>query len=387
MALSYQAMLKAVQAVVAAGNVPNIVGTAGIGKSALVSDVAQRMHARLFTTVVSLAEKGDLSIPVPPLRDEAFVKTSQYGTLANVQFGYSETLVEIVKNAEAHPDQAIIWFLDEFNRGTSAVQSELMNVVLQRQVNSLHLPAQVHIIIAENPDSSMEGFGESNYAVTPADAAIKDRTVRLVMQASLTDWLTWAKEDDGQCHQRIAPLVIKYLENHPDQLNRVAVDLGPTPRAWQRVSQNLRQLQKLSTADQRRLMPDVFSGDLGIETGTDFATFVLQGAQLNDDDLQKQSIEKISSALQELSEGERLAQLQKMVTVTGLQIFTDSNVISKLPSLIDLLSPDGQYALGQTIGKIAREHPDEFRQFYQMAADDFDAEKLYRQLSQIAVQE
>lgn len=387
MALSYQAMLKAVQAVVAAGNVPNIVGTAGIGKSALVSDVAQQMHARLFTTVVSLAEKGDLSIPVPPLRDEAFVKTSQYGTLANVQFGYSETLVEIVKNAEAHPDQAIIWFLDEFNRGTSAVQSELMNVVLQRQVNSLHLPVQVHIIIAENPDSSMEGFGESNYAVTPADAAIKDRTVRLVMQASLTDWLTWAKEDNDQGHKRIAPLVIKYLEDHPDQLNRVAVDLGPTPRAWQRVSQNLRQLQKLSTADQRRLMPDVFSGDLGIETGTDFATFVLQGAQLNDDDLQKQSIEKISSALQELSEGERLAQLQKMVTVTGLQIFTDSNVISKLPSLIDLLSPDGQYALGQTIGKIAREHPDEFRQFYQMAADDFDAEKLYRQLSQIAVQE
>ena len=165
------------------------------------------------------------------------------------------------------------------------------------------------------------------------------------------------------------------------------MDLGPTPRAWQRVSQNLRQLQQLSTADQRRLMPDVFSGDLGIETGTDFATFVLQGAQLNDDDLQKQSIEKISSALQELSEGERLAQLQKMVTVTGLQIFTDANVISKLPSLIDLLSPDGQYALGQTIGKIAREHPDEFRQFYQMAADDFDAEKLYRQLSQIAVQE
>ena len=69
MALSYQAMLKAVKAVVDAGNVPNIVGDAGIGKSALVADLARQEDARLFTTVVSLSEKGDLAIPVPPLRD------------------------------------------------------------------------------------------------------------------------------------------------------------------------------------------------------------------------------------------------------------------------------------------------------------------------------
>lgn len=387
MALSYQAMLKAAQAVVSAGNVPNIVGTAGIGKSALVSELAARMHARLFTTVVSLAEKGDLSIPVPPLRAESFVKTSQYGTLANVQFGYSETLVSIIKNAEAYPEQAIIWFLDEFNRGTSAVQSELMNVVLQRQVNSLHLPDQVHIVIAENPDSSMKGFGESDYAVTPADAAIKDRTVRLVMQASLADWLTWAQKIDDNGQQKIAPVVIDYLKDHPDQLDQAATDLGPTPRAWQRVSKNLRQLQRLSADEQRQLMPDVFSGDLGIETGTDFATFVLQGSRLNDDDLQKQPVTKINAALANMSEGERLAQLQKWVTVAGPQIFTDADVIKKMPTLINLLSPDGQYALGQSIGEIARDHPDELRRLYQAAATDADAERFYRQLSTIAVQE
>lgn len=386
MALSYRAMLKAALAVVQAGNVPNIVGTAGIGKSALVGDLARQMHAHLFTTVVSLAEKGDLSIPVPPLRDEAFVKTSQYGTLANVQFGYSQTLVEIVKNAEAHPEQAIIWFLDEFNRGTSAVQSELMNVVLQRQVNSLHLPDQVHIVIAENPDSSMEGFNESNYAVTPADAAIKDRTVRLVMQSSLSDWLLWAKQvENGQ--QRIAPLVIEYLQAHPDQLDHPATDLGPTPRAWQRVSQNLRQLQKLSSSDQHQLMPDVFSGDLGVETGTDFATFVLKGAGLQQEDFMQQSIDEISAALQKLSEGERLAQLQKLVNQCGPQIFTDPGMIAKMPTLFALLSPDGQYALGQTLGKIAQDHPENLRDLYRAASDNQEAEKFYRLLSQIAVQE
>lgn len=386
MALSYQAMLKAVKAVVAAGNVPNIVGTAGIGKSALVNDLARQMDAQLFTTVVSLAEKGDLSIPVPPLRDEAFVKTNQYGTLANVQFGYSQTLVEIVENAEQHPEQPIIWFLDEFNRGTSAVQSELMNVVLQRQVNSLHLPEQVHIIIAENPDSTMDGFGESDYAVTPADAAIKDRTVRLVMRASLTDWLAWARAKIAG-KQRIAPLVIKYLQEHPDQLNQTATDLAPTPRAWQRVSQNLRQLQKLPAVEQQQLMPDVFSGDLGVETGTDFASFVLEGTKLSADDFMTKSAAEISKSLQSLSEGERLARLQKLVNNAGPQVLENPQLISKLPVLLDVLSPDGQYALGQTIGQIAADHPDALRDLYHAAANDPIAEKLYRRLSEIAVQE
>lgn len=387
MALSYQAMLKAVRAVVAAGNVPSIVGTAGIGKSALVNDLAHQMHAQLFTTVVSLAEKGDLAIPVPPLRDEAFIKTSQYGTLANVQFGYSETLVAIIKAAEKNPDQPIIWFLDEFNRGTSAVQSELMNVVLQRRVNSLRLPDQVHIVIAENPDSSMEGFNDSNYAVTPADAAIKDRTVRLVMQASLNDWLNWAQTTDEHGQQHIAPLVIEYLRDHPDQLNQEASDLGPTPRAWQRVSQNLRQLQELPAKDQRQIMPDVFSGDLGIEVGTDFATFVLQGSQLSEEDFRKQPAKKISAALQQLSEGERLAQLQKWVTKLGPLIFTDAGLIEKMPMLLDLLSPDGQYALAQTIGKVAQKYPDDLRSLYHAAQTDISAESFYRRLSEIAVTE
>ena len=189
MALTYQQLLTAVPLVLRAGNVPNIVGDAGIGKSALVKDVADRLGAQLFTTVVSLSEKGDLAIPVPPLTNDSFVETQRYGRLANVQFGYSETLIRIIKDAEAHPEAPIIWFLDEFNRGTAAVQSELMNLVLQRRINALRLPDTVMIVIAENPDSTMAGFDDREYAVATADAAIKDRTVRLVMTTSTAEWL------------------------------------------------------------------------------------------------------------------------------------------------------------------------------------------------------
>lgn len=57
MALTYQQLLITVPLVLRAGNVPSIVGEAGLGKSALVEEVAKKMDAKLYTTVVSLSEK------------------------------------------------------------------------------------------------------------------------------------------------------------------------------------------------------------------------------------------------------------------------------------------------------------------------------------------
>lgn len=389
MALTYQAMLKAVRAVVDAGNVPNIVGDAGIGKSALVADLARQEQARLFTTVVSLSEKGDLAIPVPPLRKESFVQTSQYGTLANVQFGYSQILVDIVRWAESHPQQPIIWFLDEFNRGSQAVQSELMNLVLQRQINTLTLPEQVHIIIAENPDSSMYGFDNRTYAVTPSDTAIKDRTVRLVMKASLGDWLTWAQDKDSQGHQHISQLVIDYLKDHEDQLNDPEIsDLGPTPRAWQRVSDNLQQLEQLSQADQEQLMPDVFSGDLGIELGASFASFVLNRTNdLTLDEIQTVSGAQLGQRLSQMSQADILIKAKQWLKEIGGQLFTDSDLRDKCQVFLSHLSDDAAIELSLQLGQLAGDHPEDLKQCYDAAMNgDTEAEQFYRCLMDLAVQ-
>ncbi len=76
-----------------------------------------------------------------------------------------------------------------------AVQSELMNLVLQRQVNSLHLPNQNFIVLAENLDDSMGGLMKLIMLLS-SRCSNYDRTVRLVMQSSLKDWLLWAKQTD-----------------------------------------------------------------------------------------------------------------------------------------------------------------------------------------------
>lgn len=379
MALTYQQLLTAVPLVLRAGNVPNIVGDAGIGKSALVGDVASRLGAHLFTTVVSLSEKGDLAIPVPPLTSDSFVETQHYGRLANVQFGYSETLIRIIKDAEAHPETPIIWFLDEFNRGTAAVQSELMNLVLQRRINALRLPDTVMIVIAENPDSTMAGFGDREYAVAAADAAIKDRTVRLVMTTSTTEWLAWAQR------AKLNQLVIDYLTTYPERLvahDPDNLDLQPTPRAWERVSNNLDQLQQLPPTTQQELAADLFSGDLGTEVGVSFAQFVLaQGKHLTLETLQTKAASRKDFA--GADEATKVHLLREWVADGDRAPLSTESGAQDFSTLLDQVSPDGQFAVVQSIG-------DQLEQVIQPmyeAAKEVPTgavAKLYRRLAEIA---
>ena len=343
MALTYQQLLTAVPVVLDAGNVPNIVGDAGIGKSALVREIAANLNAALFTTVVSLSEKGDLAIPVPPLTSESFVETKNYGRLANVQFGYSETLISIIKYAEAHPNQSIIWFLDEFNRGTQAVQSELMNLVLQRKINSLRLPSTVRIIIAENPDSTMTGFTDREYGVATGDAAIKDRTVRLVMTSSTAGWLKWAKAAG------INDLVSAYLTQYPEQLLVIDPnneDLAPTPRAWERVSRNLDQLQALDQKMQKELAADIFSGDLGDEVGVAFAQFVLAQGQ----ELTVATLKDAKDGKEQFENADEATKIQVLRSWLSPKLASEEEAALFIKYL-QLISEDGQYAIVQTVGE------------------------------------
>ncbi|ETY72923.1 ATP-binding protein [Lactiplantibacillus fabifermentans] len=360
MALSYQALLTAIPVVLQAGNVPNIVGEAGIGKSALVAEVAEQMNAKLFTTVVSLSEKGDLAIPVPPLTSDSFIQTAAYGQLADVQYGYAHTLIEIIQFAEAHPQQPIIWFLDEFNRGTQAVQSELMNLVLQRTINTLKLPNQVKLVIAENPDASMAGFEASDYGVVAGDAAIKDRTVRLVMEMDPNDWLSWAQTTDENGQPNIHPLVQQFIGEDVTRLYQTdeQADLRATPRAWTRVSTNLMELEKLPAATRETIALDVFQGDVGVTLGLAFEQFLeqqairLTPAMLYD----SQPVGAVVPAptlkqFQTMSEPQKSTVLASCLALTTTYPLTDDRNAGRFLQLLQTLSQDGQFALVQQIGQ------------------------------------
>ncbi|GAX05491.1 ATPase [Secundilactobacillus pentosiphilus] len=379
--LSFQELVTAIPVVLKAGNVPAIVGEAGIGKSALVQTVAEKMNAKLFTTVVSLSEKGDLAIPIPPMTEKAFVKTSAYGELADVKFGYTHTLIEIIQWAQAHPQQPIIWFLDEFNRGTQAVQSELMNLVLQRQINSLRLPDQVHMVLAENPDATMAGFETSDYGVTVGDAAINDRTVRLVMQADVSDWLQWAKSKGN-----IIGSVQRFIEENPQQLapKEHDDDLYPTPRAWERVSSNLQALGELPADEQQRLRLDLLQGDLGVTVGQSFEQFVRQqtagltAQEIYAGDTLKPAVAQIFN---EAGIDQQQSIMNSLIQQTDTYPLTDGTYASRFTTLLNLMPVDAQFAVALKLTEV----PDLLERLYQAAQETPLVKQLYDQLTAIGL--
>lgn len=384
MALSFKELLTAVPVVLRGGNVPNIVGEAGIGKSALVAEVARQMGATLFTTVVSLSEKGDLAIPVPPLTSEAYVETEKYGSLADVQYGYTHTLIEIIETAQAHPGRPILWFLDEFNRGSQAVQSELMNLVLQRQINSLVLPEEVKLVIAENPDETMTGFENADYGVVAGDAAIKDRTVRLVMKVDVADWLAWAAEEDTQKQRpHIHDLIQRYLQEDATQLYPAerGDDLNPTPRAWQRVSDNLFELLVLPEETQRALVFDLVAGDLGEVAAQRFVQFM----QTNQETLTPMDVfvsqpwgpvvpEKVMQTYRGLPEVQKLALLKS--TLVAIDVAQPDNA-GRFAQILTATAKDGQYAIVKQLAA-----GDVLEKLYD--ADDESAKALYQLITKVA---
>lgn len=350
--LSFQELLTAVPLVLRGGNVPNIVGEAGIGKSALVEAVAKQMGATLFTTVVSLSEKGDLAIPVPPLTADSYVQTAAYGELADVKYGYTHTLIEIIQTAEAQPGRPIVWFLDEFNRGSQAVQSELMNLVLQRQINSLRLPDEVLLVIAENPDESMAGFANADYGVVAGDAAIKDRTVRLVMSVDVASWLAWAGQENNERQRpNIHDAVQRYLTEDSSQLYPVerGDDLNPTPRAWQRVSDNLYELFTMPQDTQNALLFDLVAGDLGEVAAQRFVQF-LQSEQesLTPTDIFVSQPFGPDVPAQVLTAYSNLPEVQKLTilksSLAQIDIVQPDNA-SRFAQILAATAKDGQYAL------------------------------------------
>ena len=162
-----------------------------------------------------------------------------------------------------------------------------------------------------------------------------------------------AKKPRGRAKRsQINPLVIEYLTQYPSRLikpHQFGSDLTPTPRAWERVSRNLDQLQKLSGKVQEQLAPDLFSGDLGTEIGVSFAEFVqARGVRLKVSDMINQA--GLEADFQQLEEADKLSLLREWVRKYPETLAQNSGAANFSSYLTDI-SPDGQYSLIRQVGE------------------------------------
>lgn len=114
-------------------------GEPGIGKSAVLAQLAAGLDVPLETVIASVHEPSDFAgLPIigdDPARD-------------GVPMAPPDWAVRLAGHGNG------IVFFDELSSAPPAVQAALLRVVLERQVGSLRLPERVRVVAAANPPSS-----------------------------------------------------------------------------------------------------------------------------------------------------------------------------------------------------------------------------------------
>lgn len=243
--------------------VPCLVGPTGIGKTAIVHQVAESIGAELIYFNMAQQNQGDNALPVP------HINAGQ--TL--VQYALHHKVQEILDN----PDKDFIIMCDELGRGQIPVLSEWMTVLNERQIQGRKFSNNVRFIAAMNPSSTMKGYEDTDYITTEMDPAHLTRFHFIYMQPDRIDWLNWAKENG------IHEYVIRFLED----TKNIAYFYGQsvddirvrTPKGWQQLSDMLKDMEEQGLFDNpsnndRAFIAGIISDQIGYDAGPLFATMI-----------------------------------------------------------------------------------------------------------------
>lgn len=254
--MKFTEVLETIKLVIESGEVPLVIGESGIGKTALAHRVAKEYNYHLVTIDANLLKEGEIG--GLPTVINGFTVYATHHKLAEIS--------EAVKNGEE-----VLLFIDELNRCDHAVQQELMNLILNREINGYKLDERVNIIAAMNPSNRYEGFYESEYQVVDMDPAQEDRFVWLQMESDIKEWIKWGMSK-GNIHQDI----IEFISTFPEYLHtpNSRESLKATPRSWERISKSYKLYRSKGGNYAINTLLNVVRGNVGESITTDFANYI-----------------------------------------------------------------------------------------------------------------
>lgn len=220
--MNFQETLEALDLTLASGGVPLIIGESGIGKTALIKKYCEDNSYKLVSLDANLLKEGEIG--GLPTVEKGRTIYATHTKLIEVE--------EMVKKTGS-----CLLFIDEINRCDHAVQQELMNLILNREINGYKLHKNVKVAAAMNPSSRIEEFRDTNYQVVEMDPAQENRFVWLKMDSDPKEWIIWGL-GEGKIHER----VIEFISSFQDYLKLAIKDdfIEATPRSWERVSNALK---------------------------------------------------------------------------------------------------------------------------------------------------
>jgi MoxR-like ATPase len=211
-------------------------GGPGIGKSAVVRQLAEDMTVPLHDVRALLLDPVDL-------RGLPFLDADGRSKWATPEF--------------LPQDGAGILFLDELNAAPAMVQASCYQLVLDRKLGEYTLPKGWAIVAAGNRDSDRA-------VTTRMPTPLRNRFVHLEFEVDLQEWSEWAIEAG------IRPEVIAFLRFRQELLSAFDRDANafPSPRSWEFVSRILDAMPEQSVEH------ELFAGTVGAGAATEFSAFL-----------------------------------------------------------------------------------------------------------------
>lgn len=244
---------KSVELVLAAGEVPLLIGETGIGKTSLAREMAANHGWSLVDIDGNLLKEGEIG---------GLPTVENHTTVYAVHHKLRKIDQEIAKG------KTVLLFIDEINRCDHAVQQELMNLILNREINGYVLSPDVRIIAAMNPADS------NDYEVVDMDAAQENRFVWLYMEADYLQWLDWA------ARAGIEEKVMEFISTFPEYLDKTNEDdINATPRSYERISKLYHIYKERSGEISDTVFFNVIRGNVGKLIAQEFVHFVQSNAQ------------------------------------------------------------------------------------------------------------
>ena len=263
--MNFTDVLKSAELILATGEVPLIVGESGIGKTALAKELAKKNQWCLIVIDGNLLKEGEIG-GLPTIDSyEGMDHRGKGVTKKTTVYAVHNKLRSIDEEiAKGHP---VLLFIDELNRCEHAVQQELMNLILNREINGYELHEDVKILAAMNPSSK---YGSDfDYQVVDMDSAQENRFVWLYMEPDYNQWLDWAM--DAGIEQK----VIDFISTFPEYLHKInEEDIRATPRSYERISKVYKIYKDQKDRIPRSVFLSVIRGNVGKLIAEEFLGFI-----------------------------------------------------------------------------------------------------------------
>lgn len=221
-------------------------GDPGIGKSAIVKDIANQFNLELIDVRLSTFDPVDLN--GLPMRNGDVAEFIPMNT-----FPLTKTTIPKNKNGW-------LLFLDEFNAASLAVQAASYKLVLDRQVGNHDLHPNIAIVCAGN-------LITNKAVVNRLSTAMQSRLIHLEVAANADEWAKWGAKN------KIDHRILAYIGSTPDNLHNFDPKHNdktfPCPRTWAFLSSLI---QGVATDNLKDILP-LIAGTVGEGAGHEFVTY------------------------------------------------------------------------------------------------------------------